>query len=136
MPRSQAYHSDMKPLFTLLFVSLLPLSLWANHHEVSTDSYPLPVCVVSGKALGSMGAPTVYWHHVEGQPDREVRFCCEHCVERFQSHPEKYLAKLDAVTVGQSDCCADKTCADCADGDRDGNKHCTADSCTSCAAAD
>ncbi|SHJ09815.1 YHS domain-containing protein [Rubritalea squalenifaciens DSM 18772] len=56
--------------------------------EVSAE-YPLDVCVVSGKKLGSMGDPYVVTY--EGQ---EVRFCCSHCEPKFQKDPASYLAKL------------------------------------------
>lgn len=59
---------------------------------VSTDSakpYPLDVCIVAGKALGSMGDPVVIVH--EGQ---EIKFCCDSCQPKFEANPAKYLVKL------------------------------------------
>lgn len=102
----------MKLLVTLIFSSLFLGSLMANHHE-SDDTYPVKTCVVSGEDLGSMGDPVVVWHKVEGQADREVRFCCKRCVGRFEADPEKYLAILDAdaaTTEGEA-CCSDGACA-------------------------
>lgn len=51
--------------------------------------YPLDVCVVSGKKLGSMGEPHVFVY--KGQ---QVKMCCDHCMPKFNKAPEKYLAKL------------------------------------------
>lgn len=63
--------------------------------QEASASYPLDVCVVSGKELGSMGEPHVIMH--EGT---EVRFCCDQCVPKFEENPEKYLAMIEA---GQAD---------------------------------
>ena len=79
--------------------------------SAESDDYPLNTCVVSGEDLGSMGDPIVYWHKVDGEPDREVRFCCERCQGRFESNPDKYLAKLDAAGMS---CCEDVACSGCA----------------------
>lgn len=46
-------------------------------------------CPVSGKSLGSMGAPirtTV--------KDQDVYVCCRGCIARLQKEPDKYLANL------------------------------------------
>ncbi len=51
--------------------------------------YPLDVCVVSGKPLGSMGEPFSFVH--EGQ---EIKLCCEPCLAAFKKDPAKHLAKL------------------------------------------
>ena len=51
--------------------------------------YPLDVCLVADKKLGSMGDPYVFVH--EGQ---EIKFCCEGCMPSFEKDPKKYLAKL------------------------------------------
>jgi YHS domain-containing protein len=58
--------------------------------------YPLDTCVVSGEPLGSMGDPVVVKH--EG---REVKLCCEGCVDSFKKDPEKYLKKIDAAILDQ-----------------------------------
>ena len=128
----------MKPLFALIFSALLTLSLVAKHHEAAEDGYPLSVCVVSGKDLGSMGDPVSYWRKVDGQPDREVRFCCSGCEDRFTANPEKYLAMIDAASAGTDACCTDKACCDgdaCADSaDGTCEKPCCSDGeCAHCA---
>tara|TARA_R110002072_G_scaffold282552_1_gene445528 strand:- start:27147 stop:28232 length:1086 start_codon:yes stop_codon:yes gene_type:complete len=47
------------------------------------------ICPVSGKPLGSMGAPPAV--HIG---DREVYVCCAGCTDRLKADPQKYLAKL------------------------------------------
>lgn len=59
-----------------------------------SDPYPLSTCPVSKQKLGSMGEPVVLLH--EG---RELRFCCQGCVEPFQKEPAKYLEAVDAQIV-------------------------------------
>ena len=54
------------------------------------DNYPLTKCVVTGKELGSMGAPYKYTH----EDGTLVKFCCEPCVDDFKESPEEYLAKI------------------------------------------
>jgi hypothetical protein len=56
--------------------------------------YPLRVCPVSGKELGSMGDP--YNHVHEG---RLVRFCCDGCIPEFNEDPALHLAKIDAAAA-------------------------------------
>lgn len=105
----------MKLLTALIFSSFFLGTLLANPRE-SADTYPLKTCVVSGEDLGSMGDPLVIWHQVEDQPDREVRLCCERCEGRFNSNPEKYLAKLDAAGLGHGPA-AIETAKACCTGD-------------------
>jgi YHS domain-containing protein len=56
---------------------------------VSTDTYPLTTCVVSGEKLGEMGEPFVHVH--EGTT---VKFCCKSCLKDFNEDPEKYIAMI------------------------------------------
>jgi len=73
---------------------LLPLTL-ALTSCISTPEapdvqpYTLDTCVVMDSKLGSMGDPVVRVYN--GQ---EVKFCCEPCVEEFESDPEFYLGKI------------------------------------------
>ena len=53
--------------------------------------YPLTTCIVTDNALGSMGDEQRIVHD-----GREIKFCCEPCVAKFQADPAKYLAKLPA----------------------------------------
>lgn len=47
------------------------------------------ICPVSGKALGSMGAPPAV-----RIGDRDVYVCCAGCTNALKADPQKYLAKL------------------------------------------
>ncbi len=60
------------------------------------DPYPLETCPVSGRRLGEMGSPIVMTH--EG---REVRFCSQSCISRFQADAPGYLEKIDRKIVEQ-----------------------------------
>ncbi|MEZ5387966.1 MAG: hypothetical protein R3F13_20865 [Prosthecobacter sp.] len=82
----------MKTLFYILSAILL-ISCSKSEPQsggaTAKDTYPLDVCVVSGEKLGSMGEPHVITH--EGV---EVRFCCDHCVPKFNADPATYIAKI------------------------------------------
>ena len=78
--RSINHTKTMKKILILLLSSLSLLV---------AGEYPLTTCVVSGEKLGEMGKPYVFTHQ-----GTEVRLCCEDCQEKFDKHPEKYLAKL------------------------------------------
>lgn len=87
---------------TLLLSALLALGLSAGlraEDKPAVPAYPLTTCVVSGEALGEMGAPIDYIYKEDGKPDRLVKFCCKMCVGKFKKDPAKYLAKLDAAAV-------------------------------------
>lgn len=102
--------SPIRFLLTLLLAASAPLAFAADQHGHSDktspdtawlaqarETYPLPTCVVSGEALGSMGETFEYIHRVDGEPDRLVRMCCEGCLRKFKKEPSKYLARLDAA---------------------------------------
>ena len=59
------------------------------------EAYPIDFCVVSGEKLGSMGEPVVYNYN-----GRTVKFCCGGCIEKFESAPAMYIAKLDSAAAG------------------------------------
>lgn len=69
----------------------------ADAEQPTEHTYPLGTCIVSGGKLGSMGDAVIYEH--EG---REIRFCCDRCVEIFEKDPEKYLKKLDEARRQQA----------------------------------
>lgn len=83
-----------KPLY-LLLIALLGLTLSACSSTVGsvsatgTKPYPLSVCLVTGNDLDSMGGPVTKVYN--GQ---QIKFCCEPCVEKFESNQAKYLTKL------------------------------------------
>jgi hypothetical protein len=59
--------------------------------KIVGDPYPLGVCPISGKKLGEMGEPVVKVYD-----GREVRFCCDMCVDPFEQDLKASAAKLDA----------------------------------------
>lgn len=62
----------------------------AKNTPQASDGYPLDVCVVSGRKLGSMGDPYVIKY--QGTP---VKLCCSSCLKEFNSDPAKYMAILN-----------------------------------------
>lgn len=77
----------------LKFLPVVALSLVACKSQPLASEvrpYPLETCIVMDSELGTMGDPVVRVY--EGQ---EVKFCCEPCVEEFESDPEFYMAKLN-----------------------------------------
>lgn len=58
--------------------------------EQQIKDYPLTTCVVAGAELGSMGEPVNY-----AFGNRLVRFCCANCIDKFETDPVKYMAKID-----------------------------------------
>lgn len=61
------------------------------------DDYPLKTCLVSDEALD--GDFITYTHREPGKPDRDIRFCCEGCIDDFKGDPAKFLKKLDAANA-------------------------------------
>lgn len=68
----------------------------AEAGKITGDPYTLTTCPVSGMALGKMGKPVV--HNYNG---REVRFCCEGCVGKFEKNADEYIQKIDAEVIKQ-----------------------------------
>lgn len=60
------------------------------------DIYTLTTCPVSGEKLGSRGEPVVKTYD-----GREVRFCCQGCVPKFEESKAEYWKKIDAAMVKQ-----------------------------------
>ncbi len=58
------------------------------------DIYMLTTCPVSGEELGSRGEPII-----KSYGGREVRFCCEGCVSKFEADKEAYWKKIDAAEI-------------------------------------
>ena len=79
----------------LTLLSILP-SLHADEKSV-VKPYPLPDCVISEEALGSMGKPIALVY--EGQ---EIKFCCKDCKKTFEKNPAKAMAKFDAAVKAQA----------------------------------
>jgi len=62
--------------------------------EQQEAAYPINTCVVSGSEFGGMGDPVNYVYQ-----NRLIRFCCAGCIQKFESDPATYLAKLDAAVI-------------------------------------
>lgn len=56
--------------------------------------YPLSVCPISGEKLGSMGEPVLRRYD-----DREVRFCCAGCIDKFEADLDASRRKVDEAIV-------------------------------------
>jgi YHS domain-containing protein len=59
-----------------------------------TEPYALDTCIVSGEKLGGMGDPIV-----KKYDGREVRFCCEGCIEKFEADQAGFFKKIDAKII-------------------------------------
>lgn len=60
----------------------------------ATGQYPLDYCVISGSKLGGMGDPVKV--KING---RDVEFCCEACIPKFQKEPEKYFKLIEEAAA-------------------------------------
>lgn len=65
-----------------------------DHAQAKSVVYPLDKCIVSGEKLGGMGDPVVKVYD-----GREVKFCCNGCVSKFEKDKETYFKKIDAEIV-------------------------------------
>lgn len=63
---------------------------------VKSQPYPLDTCIVSGEKFTAEDKPVV--KNVDG---REVRFCCNRCVAKFETDKATYLKKLDDQVIAQ-----------------------------------
>jgi YHS domain-containing protein len=68
----------------------------AREQQRIGDPWPLSTCPVSGEVLGEMGQPIVKIYD-----GREVRFCCNGCIDTFEANPEQYLTKADEKIIEQ-----------------------------------
>ncbi len=62
--------------------------------EAWTGPYTLATCPVSGQALGSMGDPIIAVYD-----GREVRFCCDGCIDKFEANQAKYWKAIDEQII-------------------------------------
>ncbi|HCT45241.1 MAG: hypothetical protein CMJ35_08395 [Phycisphaerae bacterium] len=72
-----------------------------EHHQpavtasaVKSQPYTLGTCPVSGEELGSMGDPII--KVIDG---REVRFCCNMCVPKFEKDSARYFKQIDEQMI-------------------------------------
>ena len=77
-------------------LTLCAIAAMAAEAPPQAKPYPLTTCIVTGEALGSMGAAVSLVH--AGQ---EVKFCCKGCIKDFKQDPAKYLKKLDQPAAGK-----------------------------------
>lgn len=87
----------MKNLATAL-VLLAAASCASTTEATQVVPYDLETCIVMESELGSMGDPIVLVY--EGQ---EVKFCCEPCVDEFESNPDFYIARLEEKRAAKAD---------------------------------
>ena len=60
----------------------------------ATIAYPLDKCIVSGEKLGGMGDP-----EVKVYDGREVKFCCNGCVAKFEKDKAAYFKRIDDAVI-------------------------------------
>jgi YHS domain-containing protein len=74
--------------------------------EAGTIPYTMDKCIVSGEKLGGMGDPVVKVYD-----GREVKFCCNGCVSKFEKDKASYFTKMDdAIVAAQKPTYALTTC--------------------------
>jgi len=90
-------------IVVVVVAAMAPFYAFGDNHGVGKSDaeapgfrcpYTVQTCPVMGTDLGSMGEPIAVMH--EG---REVHLCCQACVTKFNENPEKYLEKVDELTV-------------------------------------
>jgi hypothetical protein len=67
----------------------------ATPHAIDSP-YLLDTCPVTGGALGSMGDPVV-----KAYEGREVKFCCQGCIAKFEADQASFLSKIDAKIAAE-----------------------------------
>jgi len=68
----------------------------SNVVDPNVIAFPLDICLVGDKKLGSMGRPHTFVH--EG---REIKFCCEGCDDEFKANTAKYIKKFDDAVAAK-----------------------------------
>jgi len=83
-----------------LIVGLAATGGFTSSHDNNAawkgDVYTLDRCIISGEKLGSMGEPVV-----KSYDGREVRFCCESCIPKFEASKDKYIKQIDEELIEQ-----------------------------------
>jgi YHS domain-containing protein len=74
---------------------LVTIALPALAKDAKSDPsvYPLATCIVSGETLDPSDTVTKEYD------GRQMRFCCNRCVKKFEKDKGGYLAKLDAAII-------------------------------------
>ena len=83
-------------IITAVIASLFFISCKPAKTETTQAATPVEKCIVSGEALGEMGAPFEYAYQ-----GKTLKFCCKSCVPKFEKDPAKYLSKSDAGPTGK-----------------------------------
>jgi rRNA maturation protein Nop10 len=78
----------------LVFAVSLVAAAKSEEEKRVGDPYTLNTCPVSGEKLGSMGESPIILH--EG---REIRFCCEGCVKKYQASAEAMNQEIDKKLI-------------------------------------
>ena len=87
LAQHEAHHKDQQP------ARVVQPAADAAAERVG-DPYPLATCPVSGEELDGMGAAVVRLYD-----GREIRFCCEDCVPRFEADREAYTKQIDEEII-------------------------------------
>lgn len=87
--------SPMTPLWILVAaaLALASASVAVAEEELPPIPYPLERCLVADEPLPAQGALA----HVHG--GRELRFCCDGCLKKFEADPQHYLEKMRAAVI-------------------------------------
>lgn len=79
----------MKTILTLIAAAGLLSCASTPSSTVGVKPYTKDTCAVTDNKLGTMG-PVV----TKVYGDKQVKFCCQPCVVKFEKNPERYLQKL------------------------------------------
>jgi len=84
-------HLASAAVAALLIAFALPVL--AKDATSDPSVYPLATCIVSGETLDPADTVTKEYD------GRQVRFCCDRCVKKFEKDKAGYLAQLDAAIL-------------------------------------
>jgi YHS domain-containing protein len=77
-------------LLIITSLGFAPQTEKSQKPKLKGDPYPLAICIVSGQKLPTGGKAVV--KEIDG---REVRFCCENCVAKFEGDKATFGKRLD-----------------------------------------
>lgn len=95
-PAHDQFRMTSKGECPICSAELISRKITLQGDAASGDVYPLATCTISGLPLGDKGPPVVMMHK-----GREMRFCCEGCLAKFEADPSEYLEQLDRKIVEQ-----------------------------------
>lgn len=79
----------MKTILTLIAAAALVSCAGQSSNTAGVKPYLRDTCAVTDNKLGTMG-PVV----AKVYGDKQVKFCCQPCVVKFEKDPQRYLAAL------------------------------------------